>query len=151
MKANIVLMIEAVRAIAESGNAPKRPVNILLTCDEEVGSPTGRAVVEADQFQGDVATGEDGTGAAADRRSLVSRWYEHRDLGRPPLPSLRRRGCRLEKPQIREREHRRQRRQHEAHGHERSQHGARHSSRSPPWEASKVSPRHQAAMRRTPS
>jgi len=45
MKANIVLMLEAVRAIAESGDAPKRPVNILLTCDEEVGSPSGRAVV----------------------------------------------------------------------------------------------------------
>jgi glutamate carboxypeptidase len=48
MKANIVLMFEAIRSIAESGQKPKRPVNILLTCDEEVGSPTGREIVEAE-------------------------------------------------------------------------------------------------------
>lgn len=74
MKANIVLMLEAVRAIAESGDAPKRPVNILLTCDEEVGSPTGRAVVEAEAAKagfalisepsadGKAKTGRKGTG-----------------------------------------------------------------------------------------
>jgi len=48
MKASIVLMLEAVRAISDSGEKPTRPVNILLTCDEEVGSPTGRAIVETE-------------------------------------------------------------------------------------------------------
>jgi glutamate carboxypeptidase len=46
MKASVVLMIEAVRAITELGLQPKRPVNILLSCDEEIGSPTGRPIVE---------------------------------------------------------------------------------------------------------
>ena len=46
MKASVVLMLEAVRAITELGLQPKRPVNIVLSCDEEVGSPTGREIVE---------------------------------------------------------------------------------------------------------
>lgn len=46
MKANVVLMLEAVRAVTELGLEPKRSVNILLSCDEEIGSPTGRDVVE---------------------------------------------------------------------------------------------------------
>ena len=46
MKANVILMLEAVRAITELGLQPKRPVNIVLSCDEEVGSPTGREIVE---------------------------------------------------------------------------------------------------------
>ncbi|MBP9663060.1 MAG: M20 family metallopeptidase [Pyrinomonadaceae bacterium] len=46
MKANIILMIEAFRYFAETRTAPQRPVNIVLSCDEEVGSRTGRAIVE---------------------------------------------------------------------------------------------------------
>ncbi len=46
MKANCALALEAIRAlIANNINAP-RPVNLLLTCDEETGSATGRALVE---------------------------------------------------------------------------------------------------------
>jgi len=74
MKSNIVLMLEAVRWIAESGQKPRRPVNILLTCDEEVGSPTGRELVEAEaskaafalisepSLNGKAKTGRKGTG-----------------------------------------------------------------------------------------
>lgn len=74
MKANIVLMIEAFRYFAENGITPARPINILLSCDEEVGSHTGRAIVEheaaiADRcyvfepsFFGKVKTGRKGTG-----------------------------------------------------------------------------------------
>jgi glutamate carboxypeptidase len=74
MKASVVLMLEVVRAIAESGETPKRPVNILLTCDEEVGSPTGREIVEAEgakagfvlisepSLDGKAKTGRKGTG-----------------------------------------------------------------------------------------
>ncbi len=46
MKANIILIIEAFRYFAETGNKPKRPVTIVLSCDEEVGSFTGRPLVE---------------------------------------------------------------------------------------------------------
>jgi glutamate carboxypeptidase len=42
MKANIVLMAEALRYFAETGTRPRRPVTILLSCDEEVGSHTGK-------------------------------------------------------------------------------------------------------------
>ncbi|MBK9214524.1 MAG: M20 family metallopeptidase [Chloracidobacterium sp.] len=46
MKANIILMIEALRYLAGTGTRPPRPVNIVLSCDEEVGSRTGQALVE---------------------------------------------------------------------------------------------------------
>ncbi len=46
MKANCVLMLETLRAFDELNLKPRRPVTILLTCDEEIGSPTGRALVE---------------------------------------------------------------------------------------------------------
>lgn len=46
MKANCVLMLETLRAFDELNLKPNRPITILLTCDEEIGSPTGRALVE---------------------------------------------------------------------------------------------------------
>src|SRR5688572_20763178 len=38
MKANIVLTLEVLRAFTELGLAPQRPLTILLSCDEEIGS-----------------------------------------------------------------------------------------------------------------
>ena len=46
MKAGIAMMMFALRALKESG-AAHRPVTILLDTDEEVGSRTGRPIVEA--------------------------------------------------------------------------------------------------------
>ena len=46
MKASCAVAVEALRACAESGLRPRRPVALLLTCDEETGSHTGRALVE---------------------------------------------------------------------------------------------------------
>ena len=46
MKANVVLMLEILRAFAELNLTPKRPITILLSCDEEIGSATGREIVE---------------------------------------------------------------------------------------------------------
>ncbi|HMS09785.1 MAG TPA: M20/M25/M40 family metallo-hydrolase, partial [Pyrinomonadaceae bacterium] len=46
MKANIVLMLEALRYFQVTGTRPRRPINILLSCDEEVGSYSGREYVE---------------------------------------------------------------------------------------------------------
>ncbi|MGE5321328.1 MAG: M20 family metallopeptidase [Actinomycetota bacterium] len=46
MKAGIVMMLFALRALREMG-AQRRPVTVLLDTDEEVGSRTGRPLVEA--------------------------------------------------------------------------------------------------------
>jgi glutamate carboxypeptidase len=48
MKANCALALEVLRACAASGAFPQSPVTILLTCDEESGSPSGRGLVEAE-------------------------------------------------------------------------------------------------------
>lgn len=74
MKANVVLMLEVLRFLAESEMKPKRPVTVLLSCDEEVGSLTGRELVEREarksefclvcepSANGKVKTGRKGTG-----------------------------------------------------------------------------------------
>ncbi|MEO7674886.1 MAG: M20 family metallopeptidase [Pyrinomonadaceae bacterium] len=74
MKANIILMLEALRYFAASGEIPARPITILLSCDEEVGSYTGRPLVEAEALKsefclvfepssaGRIKTGRKGTG-----------------------------------------------------------------------------------------
>ena len=48
MKANCALAVEVIRACGEIGAQPQRPVVLLLTCDEETGSLTGRQLVEAE-------------------------------------------------------------------------------------------------------
>jgi glutamate carboxypeptidase len=47
MKGSCALALEVIRALGESGLKPDRPVSLLLTCDEETGSRTGRELVEA--------------------------------------------------------------------------------------------------------
>jgi len=46
MKANCALALEALRAGEATNALPSCPVIILLTCDEESGSPSGRSLVE---------------------------------------------------------------------------------------------------------
>jgi len=48
MKANLVVMLEALAAIKELKLTLSRPVKILLSCDEESGSPTSRDLIEAE-------------------------------------------------------------------------------------------------------
>jgi glutamate carboxypeptidase len=48
MKANCVLALEVMRALSQFGMQPRRPVVLLLTCDEETGSASGRPLVEAE-------------------------------------------------------------------------------------------------------
>jgi glutamate carboxypeptidase len=74
MKANVVLMLEALRFLAESNLTPPRPITILLSCDEEIGSQSGRELVEREagksefclvcepSAMGKVKTGRKGTG-----------------------------------------------------------------------------------------
>ncbi|HVQ37984.1 MAG TPA: M20/M25/M40 family metallo-hydrolase, partial [Pyrinomonadaceae bacterium] len=47
MKANCALAIEVIRAGVATGLTPQRPLVLLLTCDEETGSYTGKQLVEA--------------------------------------------------------------------------------------------------------
>jgi glutamate carboxypeptidase len=46
MKASVANLIEALRAITSQGLETKRPITVLLTCDEEIGSRTSRGLVE---------------------------------------------------------------------------------------------------------
>jgi len=74
MKANVVLMLETLRFFAETELRPARPITILLSCDEEIGSYTGRGLVEREakkvemclvlepSAEGRVKTGRKGTG-----------------------------------------------------------------------------------------
>ncbi len=74
MKANIVLAIAAIRYLAAHGERPAGPITILLSCDEEVGSNSGRELVEREASKskrclvlepsagGKVKTGRKGTG-----------------------------------------------------------------------------------------
>lgn len=67
-------MVEAFRFFAATGSRPSGPVTIVLSCDEEVGSHTGRAIVEREatnavrclipepSADGRVKTGRKGTG-----------------------------------------------------------------------------------------
>ena len=46
MKSGIACLVEALRAITTQNLLTKRPVTVLLTCDEEIGSTTSRGLVE---------------------------------------------------------------------------------------------------------
>ena len=89
MKSNCVLMLEILRAFSELDLKPKRPVTILLSCDEEIGSDTGREFVEIEAAKaafclvcepsadGKAKTGRKGTG-----------WYELKVHGIPAHAGL---------------------------------------------------------------
>lgn len=47
MKSGTSLGVHAIRYMAETGLVPPRPVTMLLNSDEEIGSPTSRALIEA--------------------------------------------------------------------------------------------------------
>ncbi len=46
MKASCVIALEVLRCLTALALAPQRPVTLLFTCDEEIGSATGRPLVE---------------------------------------------------------------------------------------------------------
>lgn len=89
MKANIIVLLEVLKALSEFNAKPRLPITILLSCDEEVGSETGRELVEQEakraelclvfepSANGKVKTGRKGTG-----------WYELRTHGIPAHAGL---------------------------------------------------------------
>lgn len=48
MKSGVACLVESVRTLKVQGLETRRPLTILLTCDEEIGSRTSRALVEAE-------------------------------------------------------------------------------------------------------
>jgi len=46
MKGGMVVLYYALLALRSRGLRPKRRLQVLFTCDEEIGSPTSRAVIE---------------------------------------------------------------------------------------------------------
>lgn len=46
MKTGIALVIEALAGLNARGRLPRRPVELLVTCDEEIGSHSSRAAIE---------------------------------------------------------------------------------------------------------
>lgn len=48
MKAGIVIVLHALEELGRFGLAPSRPVTLLLTSDEEIGSPTSRNLIETE-------------------------------------------------------------------------------------------------------
>jgi glutamate carboxypeptidase len=46
MKSSVAIVVESLRTIASWRLATKRPVTLLLTCDEEIGSRTSRPLIE---------------------------------------------------------------------------------------------------------
>jgi glutamate carboxypeptidase len=55
MKAGLAVLTEALLLLREAGVPPRRPVLVLITCDEEVGSGSSRALIE-ETARGVVAT-----------------------------------------------------------------------------------------------
>jgi glutamate carboxypeptidase len=47
MKASLILLESALAALQELGLEPHREIHVLLTSDEEIGSPTSRALIES--------------------------------------------------------------------------------------------------------
>jgi glutamate carboxypeptidase len=75
MKSGAALMIAVLHALEDLNLRPARPITVLLSCDEEIGSETGRAIVEREARNaavclvcepagagGAVKTGRKGTG-----------------------------------------------------------------------------------------
>ncbi len=51
MKAGSVIVLEAIHALRERGQLPKRPIHLLITTDEEIGSPYSETLIK-DQAAG---------------------------------------------------------------------------------------------------
>jgi glutamate carboxypeptidase len=48
MKSGLAVVIEALTVLRERGSAPRRPVRLLVTCDEEIGSHSSRSLIEVE-------------------------------------------------------------------------------------------------------
>ncbi len=83
IKSGCAIMRAALRAFAELNLKPNRPITILLTCDEEVGSETGRALVEREAANAGVCfvCEPSGAGGAVKTGRKGTSYYELKTLG----------------------------------------------------------------------
>lgn len=95
MKGGTVLALEAIRALARAGIPTARPVTVLLTSDEEVGSPSTRDLIEAEASRhavvlvpepgrpaSNAAGGDSPMGDVVSGRYAIAR-FDLRTTGRP--------------------------------------------------------------------
>ncbi|MCR0982277.1 M20/M25/M40 family metallo-hydrolase [Roseomonas populi] len=90
MKGGTLLAVEAIRELARAGIATSRPVTVLLTPDEEVGTPSTRDVIEAEAARHAVVlvpepgrpTDEGPMGGVVTGRYAIAR-FNLRTTGRP--------------------------------------------------------------------
>lgn len=84
MKGGVVIALAALRGIVEDGRETPLPVRLLITSDEEVGSPTSRALIEAEgeraKFALVVEPARDGGKVVTGRRGVGR--YRLETLGR---------------------------------------------------------------------
>lgn len=85
MKGGNAIAFAALRDIHERGRRPRLPVSVMMIPDEEVGSPTSRAMIEAEALRHRAAlvvepSGEGGKLTVA--RHGIARWHLHTH-GRP--------------------------------------------------------------------
>jgi len=85
MKGGNYLALEALRQLAAAGIATKLPVTILFTPDEEIGSPTSRALIEAEAARAKVVLvpepGLQGGGVTSGRYAIAR--YNLKTTGKP--------------------------------------------------------------------
>jgi glutamate carboxypeptidase len=85
MKGGSFLTLEALRQLARAGIATKLPVTILFTPDEEIGSPTSRALIEAEAARAKVVLvpepGLQGGGVTSGRYAIAR--YNLKSTGKP--------------------------------------------------------------------
>jgi glutamate carboxypeptidase len=90
MKGGTLLALEALRELARAGIATSRPVTVLLTPDEEVGTPSTRDLIEAEAARHAVVLvpepgrpeGESAMGGVVTGRYAIAR-FNLRTTGRP--------------------------------------------------------------------
>ncbi|MFN3953274.1 MAG: M20/M25/M40 family metallo-hydrolase [Pararhodobacter sp.] len=85
MKGGNYLALEAIRQLARAGIATKLPVTVLFTPDEEIGSPTSRALIEAEAARNRIILvpepGLQGGGVTSGRYAIAR--YNLRSIGKP--------------------------------------------------------------------
>lgn len=85
MKGGNYLALEALRQLARAGIATKLPVTVLFTPDEEIGSPTSRALIEAEAARAKVVLvpepGLQGGGVTSGRYAIAR--YNLKTTGKP--------------------------------------------------------------------
>jgi glutamate carboxypeptidase len=85
MKAGLAAALEALSLLAEEGARPRTELCLLVTCDEEVGSPTSRTLIEtlAREARAALVLEPSAPGGRVKSRRKGVGWYDLNVRGRP--------------------------------------------------------------------